>query len=190
MDALNRFKPDVALFQEYWGAYQLAAVESESYIGVSSTKKGFIYGTAIVTGGDLYDQHTVMSPHKEFLIGVQKATAIATVAGVQFASFHGYNGWPFKDPKKLYEHLIAVVLALKEGPAVIAGDFNTWTKEHLSTVSNVLGRYGFELMGSAKYDKKKTLDLFYARGVKCLKFESGWAESDHPFMLCELELKK
>lgn len=71
-------------------------------------------------------------------------------------------------------------------PAVVAGDFNTWTPEHLEELDIFFVRLGFRRAVSIAYDKKKTLDHVYARGRQAKLLTSGFDKSDHPYFLFEI----
>jgi len=182
-------KPDVALFQEFWlSENPTLAAPYSMFLAQSFDKRGSPTGTTIHSVLPIERTMVVLSPHEEILIGVKKATAIGTVDGVQFASMHGYNGWPRKDVEYLIDHVGAVLSAMNsQGPAVFAGDFNSWTPEHISEVKRVCHEFGFEFFNSVPYDSKKTFDMVFIRDLKCSDFKTGRGLSDHPWMSFECE---
>jgi len=85
---------------------------------------------------------------------------------VRLVSFHGYNGQPFKNVSYLVDHVRAVldVLLQQESDSdedtdryddncniIFAGDFNTWTQEHLDAVEALLEEAGFRRVLSWPY---------------------------------------
>lgn len=129
----------------------------------------------------LVDSHRVDAPFPEFGGFIHKKTTIATALfkaaeydnnnndndngadgtsiRVELVSFHGYNGQPFKSVPKLVAHVDAVLSVLRpEGPAVFAGDFNTWTTTttdgHLAAVKQRMEHHGFHLAYSWPYPHK------------------------------------
>lgn len=88
----------------------------------------------------------VESPLAEVVGFIHKKTIIAVNMGVEFVSFHGYNGQPMKNISKLVDHVDAVLTVLSpSGPVVFAGDFNTWTQAHLDGVKVQLKNANFNL---------------------------------------------
>lgn len=193
---LEEHKPDVALFSEWVETPEAIYGEaSHKYfvdVAKSFKKKDRSIGTAIYSKDPEAIEQTVLSPHADFRAQfwkgtIKKATAIATLAnGLTVVSFHGYNGWPRHNVQKLIDHVRAVLDVIPTGPCVFAGDFNTFTNEHHSAVFNVMFEAGFSLRTSAPYDKKKVLDLVYARGCTTQLLKIGRNESDHPFLVFEV----
>lgn len=186
---LASHKPDVALFQEFWLHQNLDLGSGYgSFLAQSFDKKGSPSGTMIASRDHIDATKIVYSPHEESFVGIKKATAIGTVDGIQFASMHGYNGWPAKEIPYLIDHVRAVLSAMNDsGRAVFAGDFNTWTVDHRKAVIAVCQEFGFEYVAAAPLDKKKTFDMIFVRDMTCRNFKSGWDGSDHPWMEIECE---
>ncbi|KAL9184793.1 hypothetical protein ACHAXT_012763 [Thalassiosira profunda] len=155
----DKYNPDVFLAQEI-------NLNSETYPFPANNVSSMSFGTAIGGKFELSDIKKVTSPWKEFGGFICKKTTIGTANSVQFVSFHGYNGTPFKSKDKLVAHVAAVLAVLSPGPALFAGDFNTWTPEHLSAVECAMKEAGFELAYSWPYPGlDHPLDHVFARGV-------------------------
>jgi len=165
--------PDMMLLQEI-------NLPSETHDFPASNVSSLGYGTAIGGKFEVTGIKFVRSPHSEFGGIIHKKTTVASVNMVQFVSFHGYNGQPFKKKGRLVAHIEAVLAELSPGPAVFAGDFNTWSKEHLDAVKVKLERAGFHLAYSWRYPgRDDPLDHAFLRGVE-LKSSSNYAcASDH-----------
>jgi endonuclease/exonuclease/phosphatase (EEP) superfamily protein YafD len=108
-----------------------------------------------------------LSPHAEFMIGVQKTSCAVKIDGIWFISVHGYNGFPFKNVEKLQDHIDSILKSLDDltSPVVFAGDFNTWKDVHLDSVLKTCRKYGLIHNFKVKYDEKKILDHCFSRGV-------------------------
>lgn len=126
---VDLYKPDVLLAQEV----NLPS-EPEGLFGATHTSR-MGYGTAIYCQNGAVNVKRVASPHAEIGGLIRKKTTVADCMGVQFVTFHGYNGQPFKNASKLVDHVRAVALQLApSSPVLFAGDFNTWTPDHLEKV--------------------------------------------------------
>lgn len=183
---LEQHAPDVLLAQEI----NLPTEPRQEYTVAHNTSRRKGYGTAILGRKELSDVKLVASPHAEIGGFVVKKTTIATCDGIQFVSFHGYNGQPFKNVTNLLDHVKAIVEVLeKEGPALFAGDFNTWTQSHLDAVREELEQVGFQLVFSWPYPGRETpLDHAFIRSL-CLKEASHFCnESDHRGSILEVVL--
>lgn len=183
-DLIQQYEPDVMLAQEI----NISSENGEDFEAHNTSKLG--YGTAIYSRDETpTDIKLVDSPYAEFGGFIYKKTTIATVHGIQFVSFHGYNGSPFKSIKKLVAHVDAVVKVLTEGPAVFAGDFNTWSKEFLDAVTDVLEKKGFRLVFNWPYTGRDfPLDHAFTRGVDIDEGKSTYfsSASDHNGALLQL----
>jgi hypothetical protein len=185
---------DVGLFQEV----DFASNETHGY-WIAKGESFDNEGTAIVAKLPLSGVNFVKSPWPDYRAKfwkgkVYKVATIARVDGIEFVSFHGYNGTlQGKDPEKLRDHVERVLIALdREVPAVFSGDFNTWGPAHLKAVASTMHDNGFELAMSAPYDSKKTLDLAFVRGcsVGITKFYKIPGKSDHPFMVFDVKVRE
>lgn len=161
------------------------------HVAESFSKGRLSVGTAISSSYGLDRKDVVLSPHADlraqFWKGrVRKATAIAQTSGITFVSFHGYNGWPRHDVKKLMDHVRKVLGVVVIGPVVFAGDFNTFTTDHHRALVKLMNDYGYSCDISVPYDKKKTLDLVFTRGCTARMVAVGHHESDHPYMLMDV----
>ena len=179
----TKYKPDVSLVQEI-------NFNSETYPFEASTLSSMGYGTAIGSSSELNEIKHVKSPHKETGGFIVKKTTIATINSVQFISFHGFNGQPFKNKDKLVAHVEAVLAVLNSGlPALFAGDFNTWTKDHLHSVTTVLEKEGFSHAFSWPYTgRDEPLDHAFVRGLTVNGSQYYSCESDHNGAILELQV--
>jgi len=179
----KKYHPDVMLVQEI-------NLSSETSPFLANNVSSMGYGTAIGSRFDVSDVMTIQSPYAEFGGFIHKKTTVATVKSVQFVSFHGYNGQPFKNKEKLVAHVEAVVAVLSPGPALFAGDFNTWTEEHLTAVKESLEKSGFDLAYSWSYPgRSHPLDHAFTRGVRIRVSQDYSCESDHRGTILELDLE-
>ena len=134
---VRELAPDVLLAQEISLDTEEDALFPAHHVSPSG------YGTAVYGRGDVRDIRAVVSPHAETGGFIYKKTTVALVDGVQYVSFHGYNGQPSKPIDKLVAHVDAVLEALRPGPTLFAGDFNTWTTAHRDAVAARLAEAGF-----------------------------------------------
>ena len=108
---------------------------------------------------------------------------------MQFVSFHGYNGQPFKSIEKLVAHVKAVIHVLSPGPVVFAGDFNSWSQGHLSAVKTILNEAGFHLAYSWPYPGRDfPLDHAFIRGVSLKASAHFESVSDHLGAILQVDL--
>jgi endonuclease/exonuclease/phosphatase (EEP) superfamily protein YafD len=194
-------QPDVFLAQEI----NLESEKKASFPASYVSRRG--YGTAIhaKTGSNISNIRRISSPHPEHLWTIVKKTTIATYnnatigssgcGGVELVTFHGYNGWPRRDEvHKLVDHVnAALAVVAKQGPAIFAGDFNTWTKKHLEAVGEALSRAGFVLVYSWPYPgntENRVLDHVYVRGVRLVEANTFENASDHLGASLVLEIMK
>ena len=186
--------PDVFLAQEINLQSESEASFPASYV----SRRG--YGTAIYAKNgstDLSNIRRIASPHSEHLWTIVKKTTIAAYSypgsDVELVSFHGYNGWPRRDEvQKLVDHVESVLaVIMRDKPAIFAGDFNTWTAEHLDAVTHVMSQAGFELVYSWPYPGQKdlTLDHAFVRGMELVHCDTFQNDSDHLGALLSLEMK-
>ena len=149
------------------------------------------YGTAIYSKMPVTNVKLVKSPYAEFGGIIHKKTTIASTGGIVFVSFHGYNGTPFKSIDKLLAHVQAVLSAIstENGPAVFAGDFNSWSQSHLDAIKSALESAGFNLAYSWPYAGRDfSLDHAFVRGLSVRKSSFYSSSSDHNGALLELEV--
>ena len=175
--------PDVMLAQEI-------NLHSETRVFPASNVSSMGYGTAISSkSGELENIKCVRSPHAEFGGTIHKKTIIASTGSVQFVSFHGYNGQPFKSKEKLVDHVEAVLKVLSPGPSILAGDFNTWSQEHLNAVKAKLESEGFLLCYSWPYNGRDfPLDHAFVRDLTLKSSVDYECASDHRGAILELEM--
>lgn len=176
--------PDVILVQEI-------NLHKESYDFQAYNVSSMGYGTAIGSKFELTDIKLVESPYAEFGGTIHKKTTVASLKSqsIQFVSFHGYNGQPFKNVEKLVAHVDAVLEVLSSGPALFAGDFNSWTQEHLDRCKSSLESAGFHLVFSWPYPgRDQPLDHAFVRGLELKGSESYACASDHRGAILEFEL--
>ena len=181
-ELFKQYDPDVMLLQEI----NLNS-ETHSFPANYVSRRG--YGTAIGSKFDITNIKKIQSPCAEFGGTIHKKTTVATVNNtIQFVSFHGYNGQPFKDKRKLVEHVDAVMPELSPGPAVFAGDFNTWSKDHLDAVKVKLESVGFQLVYSWPYPGRDyPLDHAFLRGLDLKSSEDYACASDHRGAILEID---
>ena len=173
--------PDVMLVQEI-NIYS----ETCNFTASNVSKRG--YGTAIGSEFEMSNIKYVESPYAEVGGFIRKKTTIATIQSVQFVTFHGYNGQPFKDKDKLVAHVEAVLEKLTPGPALLAGDFNTWSKEHLDVVKDKMEGAGFHLAYSWPYGGRDfPLDHAFIRGLEMKQSANYECASDHRGAILEFD---
>jgi endonuclease/exonuclease/phosphatase (EEP) superfamily protein YafD len=174
--------PDVMLLQEI-------NLHSEKHNFPASNVSRMGYGTAIGSKLEVTNIKFVQSPYAEFGGMIRKKTTIASVNSIQFVSFHGYNGQPFKDKEKLVAHVEAALVQLVPGPVLFAGDFNTWSKDHLDAVMEKMDSFGLELAYTWPYTGRDfALDHAFVRGLEIKKSENYVCASDHRGAILDLEV--
>lgn len=186
-DLIDREEPDVMLAQELFPwTERRDFVTHLAYFGCGT-------GLYYAKGRDKVENpRQVDAPHAEVGGFVWKKTIVATIEGIDFVSMHAYNGFPFKSIAKLLDHVRAVIKVLSSsGPAVFAGDFNTWSEEHLRAVQEVLGELGFRLVFSWTYPSRPnlTLDHVFVRDVHASAFSIVHSPSDHAGCLFRIEVR-
>ena len=176
------YDPDVMILQEI-------NLKSETHDFPANYVSRMGYGTAI---GSKFNQNNitfVQSPYAEFGGIIHKKTTISTINSVQYVSFHGYNGLPFKDKRKLVSHVGAVLAELRPGPSLFAGDFNTWSKVHIDVVAEKMKSAGFHHVYSWPYDGRDfPLDHAFARGLEINRLEQYKCASDHRGVIIEVDI--
>ena len=179
----KKYNPNVMLVQEI-----NIHSETKQFMAKNVSKMGF--GTAITSEFQISEIKQLQSPHSEFGGLIYKRTTIATIMKkIQMVSFHGYNGQPFKNIKKLIAHIEAVLVKLCSGPVLFAGDFNTWTQDHLDEVTSKLENFGFHLAYSWPYPGREIpLDHVFVRGLRLVNASNVVSRSDHIGALFDLEL--
>ncbi|CAN0414090.1 unnamed protein product, partial [Ectocarpus sp. 8 AP-2014] len=157
---VEQYQPDILLAQELnRSSEEIDTVNNLSSLG---------FGTGIYSrAATITNVRRVTSPHAEIGGFVFKKTIVADCVGVQFVSFHGYNGQPFRKIDNLIDHVNAVLSVLDEDrPCLFAGDFNTWSQAHIDATTSVLGDAGFVLACSWPYPGRDLpLDHAFVRGV-------------------------
>ena len=172
---VERDAPDILLAQEL----SLHSEATNLFRAHYTSQMG--YGTAIHCRGKITNVRRVKSPVAEFGGFIYKKTTVADCDGVQCVSFHGYNGTPFRrNISSLVSHVQAVLDVLGSGPAIFAGDFNSWTTDHLNAVSELLYSVGFHRAFSWPYPGgDRELDHAFLRGMKLLQGSTFETEADH-----------
>ena len=111
---------------------------------------------------------------------------------IELVSFHGYNGQPFKKIEYLVDHVKAVLNVLDDDDgvrqaAIFAGDFNTWTNEHLNAISVPLEQAGFTHALSWPYPGRDfALDHVFVRNVLLMESRIFRNGSDHQGVLLKI----
>jgi endonuclease/exonuclease/phosphatase family metal-dependent hydrolase len=176
--------PDLMLLQEI-------NIHSETHSFPASNVSSMGYGTAIESKFDVTNIKYIQSPYAELGGIIYKKTTVASIRSIQFVSFHGYNGQPFKNKNKLVAHVEAVLAELSPGPALFAGDFNTWSKEHLDAVKAKLESAGFHFAYSWPYPgRDDPLDHAFLRGLELKSSENYACTSDHRGAILELDVEE
>ena len=182
-ELLEEHNPDVMILQEI-------NLPSENHTFPASNVSRMGYGTAIGSRYDINNIKLIQSPYAEFGGLIHKKTTLATVESIQFVSFHGYNGQPFKSKKKLASHVHDVLAQIQPGPAVFCGDFNTWSQSHLDAVTTEMDGKGFYLAYSWPYPCRDfPLDHVFLRGVSIMNSVNYSCVSDHRGAILELAVK-
>ncbi|CBJ30680.1 conserved unknown protein [Ectocarpus siliculosus] len=180
---VEQYQPDILLAQELnRSSEEIDTVSNLSRLG---------FGTGIYSrAATITNVRRVTSPHAEIGGFVFKKTIVADCVGVQFASFHGYNGQPFRKIDNLIDHVNAVLSVLdSDRPCLFAGDFNTWSQAHIDATTSVLGDAGFVLACSWPYPGRDLpLDHAFVRGVQLESSFSYGCESDHNGAVLEISL--
>ncbi|KAL3899109.1 MAG: hypothetical protein SGARI_006528 [Bacillariaceae sp.] len=188
MELLKKYAPDIMLVQEI----HLTDDDNASFFSAHFVSK-MGYGTAIGSELPLENIKKVQSPYAEMGGFIRKKTTIASTTTmsmpIQFVSFHGYNGQPFKNVDKLVAHVEAVLEKVDPVSACFfAGDFNTWTTEHLEAVKATMQQESFELVYSWPYPgRDEALDHVFVRGINVIKAENYACASDHRGAILEIE---
>lgn len=116
---------------------------------------------------------------------------------VQCVSFHGYNGQPFKNVSKLVAHVDAVLAVLSPqyencsspSPVLFAGDFNSWTREHMDAITSRLVDAGFHLACSWPYPgRDQALDHAFVKDMHLENSSFYRNESDHTGAVLEFSI--
>jgi exonuclease III len=184
-ELVEKYEPDILLAQEIsWSS------EPESFQQHSAHNTAWYgYGTCIYAAqGEITNVRKVNSPHAEIGGFIYKKTILAEWNGVFFVSFHGYNGQPMKNIANLVDHVIDVLAQLPTSiPAVFAGDFNTWSQNHLDAVAAPLAEAGFVHACSWPYPGREfPLDHVFVRGVELCNCTVYKSSSDHQGAVLEL----
>lgn len=82
-------------------------------------------------------------------------------------------------------------VSLHKGPVVVAGDFNTWSRQRLKVLEEALNPLAVELAHSSS-GRYLTLDHILTRGLRLLSVldTAGVKSSDHAPLAVELELER
>lgn len=201
----STYTPDILLVQEIY-------LQGESLPFTANNVSRMGYGTAIGvgSGGELSPAlklthvQRVDSPYAEVGGLIHKKTTLARVhlptthsngsVTVQLVSFHGYNGQPFQNIEKLIAHVDAVLKKLNDSdanklPALFAGDFNSWSKEHIDAITKRMESDGFQHVYSWPYPNRELpLDHAFVRGLSLRKSQNYECASDHRGALLELDV--
>jgi len=179
---IDELQPDVFLAQE-------VNLSSETRIFQAHSTSRMGYGTAIHSKGTLRRIQSITSPHAEFGGFIYKKTTVAEcMGGTQVVSFHGYNGQPMKNVTKLVDHVSVVLKLLTPDPAVFAGDFNSWSVEHVDAITRVLEEAGFYLAYSWAYPGRDIpLDHAFLRDLTLTRSSCFQSDADHQGAILEVE---
>jgi endonuclease/exonuclease/phosphatase (EEP) superfamily protein YafD len=201
-------EPDILLVQEIsLSPEEETFFQKKHYDGAHNTSR-LGYGTAIYgrngnssSSSSLSNIRLLESPHAEVGGWIRKKTTVASyrccnggdeqdIMMVEVISFHGYNGQPFKNVTKLKDHVDAVLSVVeKTGPAIFAGDFNTWTQNHVDVVEKQMALAGFHRAFSWLYPGREIpLDHVFIRSMTLQSTNDYGNESDHKGAVLEVGL--
>lgn len=183
-ELFEKYNPEIMLVQE-------VNLTSESIQFNAKTVSRMGYGTAIRSRNqEVSHVMHVQAPFAEIGGFFYKKTTLASIGPIQFVSFHGYNGQPFKIKENLVAHIQTVLDKVKpSGPVLFAGDFNTWSQEHLDDVTEVMEAHGFQHTYYWPYDRRSVpLDHVFTRGLTLKKADNFVCASDHRGSILDIEL--
>jgi endonuclease/exonuclease/phosphatase (EEP) superfamily protein YafD len=162
--------PKLALLTEYQlgAGFEAGAVAGGASPGLStglSTGLGAGLGPALGAGVD-----------------VERKLLVANVHAINFAGFGNFEAQ--------LQH-IELALAAHRGPALLAGDFNTWTTRRLRRLDGLMRNTGLEPVAFAKDRRATPLDHAFVRELDVLDSRIHRSRaSDHAALSFELALAK
>jgi endonuclease/exonuclease/phosphatase (EEP) superfamily protein YafD len=100
------------------------------------------------------------------------------------ANLHGINFTLGLEAFRRQLDEVAAVLSHHDGPAVLAGDFNTWSEERHNVLNEIAGRLGMNPVNLVPDGRRRTfgrhLDHLFVRGLRVLNAHAPEVKSsDH-----------
>lgn len=136
------------------------------------------------------------SPGREPLANTPKMTLITEYAlansreNLLTVNIHGLN---FVTDKKNREQIekVAAVLRTHKGPIIFAGDFNTWNRNRLLKLDEILSSLKMEKQPLSNDQRRLKLDHIYTRGLVATQasLHNDIESSDHKPITAEFRLK-
>jgi endonuclease/exonuclease/phosphatase (EEP) superfamily protein YafD len=115
-------------------------------------------------------------------VGVERKLLVANVHAINFAGFGNFEAQ--------MQH-IELALAAHRGPALLAGDFNTWTTRRLRRIEGLMRSTGLEPIAFANDRRATPLDHAFVRELDVLDSRIHRSRaSDHAALSFELSLAK
>jgi len=114
---------------------------------------------------------------------------------VAVANLHGINFTLGLDRFREQLEAVAAELARHQGPAILAGDFNTWSEARHEVLADVAAKLGLVSVLIDEPDARRRtlgrhLDHFFFRGFRLVRASAPVvSSSDHNPILVELELR-
>ncbi|MEN0058706.1 MAG: endonuclease/exonuclease/phosphatase family protein [Bdellovibrio sp.] len=134
--------------------------------------------TGVMTGSLIrpLSMQFLRSPGREPVINTPKMVIVHEYAlansleTLLVANIHGLNATTNKLNREQIEQ-VAAVLQKHTGPLIFAGDFNSWNKDRLDFLDEILGRLGMKKLSFEKDRRRFKLDHIYVRGLQTVATE-------------------
>ena len=195
---------DIVLLQEFttnlkYDQFPSSFGEKGAVFGESFEHKGVRTGNLSLTDYRPNDSYVYHSFDREPIINTPKPilkTVYALKDGRDLVVFnvHGIN---FKklEPFERYMKIIARQLLVYQGPVIVAGDFNSWSKRRLNFMKKTLGEFNLKQIKFKNSELIKTwrgnkLDHAFQRGFDVVSayVPKGIESSDHAPLVFTLKL--
>lgn len=195
-------KSDVILIQEaMMDDYMPTVVQRQkgfcwsfatSFFGKDNVATGVMSGSAIIPRSIRF----LRSPGREPIINTPKMSLITeyTLAhsreNLLVVNIHGLNFVTDRRNREQIEH-VATQLRLHQGPIIFAGDFNSWNKDRLLHLDQILGPLGMKKQPLLQDERGLKLDHIYVRDleVTTATLHTDIESSDHKPITAEFRLK-
>ncbi|MDC0535365.1 endonuclease/exonuclease/phosphatase family protein [Francisellaceae bacterium] len=173
----SKYPANILLFQEASQPDQAESfIKGYETLHLSNLQmKNRAFGVSTVSCTKHISNSYLISHHQEFLLQTHKSLLISVYVlsnqqQLVVVNIHAIN---FKN-LKAYEHEIDILvdsISEHEGPMIISGDFNTWSKGRHRVIENMssklnLSRVHFENSINIKRFLKYPLDLMFYRGLE------------------------
>ncbi|WP_347357408.1 endonuclease/exonuclease/phosphatase family protein [Bdellovibrio sp.] len=140
--------------------------------------------------------HFLRSPGREPVIKTPKMVLVTEYAlanssdTLWVANIHGLNFVTDRLNKEQIEQ-VASFLKRHQGPLIFAGDFNSWNKNRLAYLDEILGRLQMHKLAFANDNRRFKLDHIYVRGLAPIstKLHNDIETSDHKPLSAVFRLK-